>query len=237
MMLIRHRYGLSKAQILCYRDTQAKRDENRSIVLSVEMEDGESADTTEMPKVSGWERTDNNKLQARLVNLADYLDPKRVADQAVDLNLKLMKWRISPNLDLDAIKNTSCLLLGAGTLGGFVSRNLMAWGVRKITLVDNGSVSFSNPVRQPLFEFKDCLEGGAAKAVRAAESLRLIYPGVQAEGHVLSVPMLGHPMMDEAKTKADFERLEQLVDEYIVRLDPSNPCEVAKGWENEVWEP
>ena len=33
------------------------------------------------------------------------------------------------------------------------------WGVRHITLLDNGRVSYSNPVRQSLFTFKDCLEG------------------------------------------------------------------------------
>jgi ubiquitin-like modifier-activating enzyme ATG7 len=49
----------------------------------------------------------------------------RLADQSVDLNLKLMKWRISPNLELEKIKGTKCLLLGAGTLGSYVARNLM----------------------------------------------------------------------------------------------------------------
>ena len=49
----------------------------------------------------------------------------RLADQAVDLNLKLMKWRIAPGLDLEKIKNTKCLLFGAGTLGSYVARNLM----------------------------------------------------------------------------------------------------------------
>lgn len=49
----------------------------------------------------------------------------RLADQAVDLNLKLIKWRIAPELDLEKIKSTSCLLLGAGTLGSYVARNLM----------------------------------------------------------------------------------------------------------------
>jgi len=49
----------------------------------------------------------------------------RLADQAVDLNLKLIKWRIAPGLDLERIKDTKCLLLGAGTLGSYVARNLM----------------------------------------------------------------------------------------------------------------
>ena len=51
--------------------------------------------------------------------------PQRLADQSVDLNLKLIKWRISPTLDLEKIKHTKCLLLGAGTLGSYVSRNLL----------------------------------------------------------------------------------------------------------------
>jgi hypothetical protein len=49
----------------------------------------------------------------------------RLADQAVDLNLKLMRWRIMPSLDLEKISSTRCLLLGAGTLGCYVSRALM----------------------------------------------------------------------------------------------------------------
>jgi ubiquitin-like modifier-activating enzyme ATG7 len=83
--------------------------------------------------------------------------------------------------------------------------------VRKITFVDNGRVSFSNPVRQPLFGFKDCLAGGAKKADRAAEALREIYPGVDAAGHVFSVPMAGHPILDEPKVKEEFQALEKLV--------------------------
>jgi hypothetical protein len=49
----------------------------------------------------------------------------RLADQAVDLNLKLMRWRILPELNLEKVAGTKCLLLGAGTLGCYVARVLM----------------------------------------------------------------------------------------------------------------
>lgn len=229
LLLIKQRWNLHRVQILCYRDVQARRHEAKSLIFSLQRdmatdtalaikpssdETSAAPDKPQMPKVTGWERNSAGKLNFKVTNLADYMDPQRLADQAVDLNLKLIKWRIAPNLDLDVIKNTKCLLLGAGTLGSYVSRNLMGWGVRHITFVDNAKISFSNPVRQPLFDFKDCLDGGAQKAYRAAEALQEIYPGVESNGHVLSVPMLGHPVTDEAKSRADFEQLKQLIDEH-----------------------
>ena len=215
LVLIRRRYKLDKVQILCYRDVQSKRHEAKSRILHLETErDAWSAETTEMPKVTGWERNSLGKVQPKVTNLAQYMDPQLLADQSVDLNLKLMKWRIAPDLDLEKIKETKCLLLGAGTLGTFVSRGLMAWGIRKITFIDNATVSFSNPVRQPLFDFKDCLDGGAKKAYRAAEALQEIYPGVDSIGHVMSVPMLGHPITDEANTRLDFETLQKLIEDH-----------------------
>ncbi|OTB09108.1 hypothetical protein M426DRAFT_51072 [Hypoxylon sp. CI-4A] len=212
LVLVRQRFHLTNVQILCYRDIQSRRHEARSIVLPLSMDSTEEIETNEMPKATGWERNPAGKLSARSVSLAESMDPTRLADQSVDLNLKLMKWRISPDLNLDIIKNTKCLLLGAGTLGSYVSRNLMGWGVRKITFVDYGSVSFSNPVRQPLFTYNDCLKGGAPKATRAAEVLKEIYPGVESEGHVLSVPMLGHPIVEN--TQGDYEKLKGLIDEH-----------------------
>lgn len=52
------------------------------------------------------------------------------------------------------------------------------WGVRHITFVDNAKISYSNPVRQALYEFEDCLSGGKTKALAAANRLRKIFPGV-----------------------------------------------------------
>lgn len=213
LVLVRQRYHLTNVQILCYRDIQSRRHEARSIILPLAMDPlPDEVETAKMPKITGWERNPAGKLSFRSVSLAESMDPTRLANQSVDLNLKLMKWRISPNLDLDIIKKTKCLLLGAGTLGSYVSRVLLGWGVRKITFVDYGAVSFSNPVRQPLFRFSDCMNGGAPKATRAAESLKEIYPGVDSAGHVLSVPMLGHPITE--KTKEDFDTLKALIDDH-----------------------
>ncbi|KAF1809323.1 ubiquitin activating E1 enzyme-like protein [Eremomyces bilateralis CBS 781.70] len=220
LVLIRQRWHLNEVQILCYRDTHIKRDQANSVILHLKSTVPEPVSehtSSTMPKVTGWERNDRNTLSSRIVDLSEYMDPTRLADQAVDLNLKLIKWRIAPSIDLDIVKNTKCLLLGAGTLGSYVSRNLLGWGVRKITFVDNARVSFSNPVRQPLFDFKDCLEGGAMKAHRAAEALGGIYPGVQSEGHAITVPMLGHPTLSneaDNKAKVDFETLQRLVEEH-----------------------
>ena len=50
--------------------------------------------------------------------------------------------------------------------------------MQHITFVDNGIVSFSNPVRQSLFSFEDCLNGGQPKAEAAARALKMIFPGV-----------------------------------------------------------
>ncbi|KAL7770437.1 hypothetical protein CFE70_000371 [Pyrenophora teres f. teres 0-1] len=227
LILMRHRWHLNDAQIMCYRDTHTRRDQPNSLILQLHSdpvpepapmspvsERSDRPQTPKLPKVTGWERTEAGKLTSRNVDLSEYMDERKLADQAVDLNLKLIKWRIAPTIDLDVIKNCKCLLLGAGTLGTYVSRTLMGWGVRKITFIDNATVSFSNPVRQPLFDFKDCLQGGAKKAERAAEALEEIYPGVDATGHVMEVPMLGHPMMDAAKTKLEFEKLQQLISEH-----------------------
>lgn len=166
-------------------------------------------------KSTGWERV-NNKLIPKQANLGSLIDPVKLADQAVDLNLKLMKWRIAPDLDLDIVKNTSCLLLGAGTLGSYIARGLMGWGVRRITFVDSGTVSYSNPVRQPLYTFKDCLNGGAVKAEQAAAALKEIYPSIDSQGFALEIPMAGHAIRDEEEQRKDYEKLLELIESHDV---------------------
>lgn len=139
-----------------------------------------------------WEKSEANRMAPRLIDLSATLDPAKLSETASDLNVRLMKWRALPQLQDGMLKATRVLLLGAGTLGCAVSRCLLGWGFRHITLVDQGHVSYSNPSRQSLFVVSDCVNGGKLKAVRAAEVLTEIHPGVTARGVNLSIPMPGH---------------------------------------------
>ncbi|EGG00390.1 uncharacterized protein MELLADRAFT_118051 [Melampsora larici-populina 98AG31] len=207
-------------QVVAFRDPLTSKPNmtvTRSLITTIELPDQEPQ-STGRPSAIGWEKNSAGKLGPKMADLGPMMDPTRLADQAVDLNLKLMRWRILPDLNLDKIASARCLLLGAGTLGCYVARTLMAWGVRKITFVDSSTVSFSNPVRQPLFEFNDCLEGGKPKAACAAASLKRIYPGVDATGIQMSIPMPGHPIPAHLvdQVQKDVKRLEDLFDEHDV---------------------
>ncbi|EAU81046.2 autophagy protein 7 [Coprinopsis cinerea okayama7 len=209
-----HPESTSELTVLRWRDTQNSK--LGVVTLNVEGTSNATPSVDERPSAVGWERNPQGKLGARLADLGPMMDPTRLAAQAVDLNLKLMRWRILPQLDLEKVRDTKCLLLGAGTLGCYVARGLMAWGVRNITLLDSSRVSFSNPVRQPLFTFEDCLDGGRPKAECAAERLKAIFPGVNARGVALSIPMPGHPVGAGSveQVKADVAKLEQLIEEH-----------------------
>ncbi len=85
LVLIRRRWKLDRAQILCYRDTQARRDEAKSIILPLALEAGDASAVSaqssslsdNMPKVTGWERNNTGKVMSRIANLGEYMDPQR----------------------------------------------------------------------------------------------------------------------------------------------------------------
>lgn len=104
------------------------------------------------------------------------MDERTLAREAVDLNIKLMKWRLLPTLNIPKIQAARCLLFGAGTLGCQLARSLIGWGIKNITLIDYSKVSYSNPVRQTLYEYEDTINGGKPKAETAALRLKKIYP-------------------------------------------------------------
>eukprot|EP01025_Chloroclados_australasicus_P019048 TRINITY_DN2022_c0_g1_i3.p4 TRINITY_DN2022_c0_g1~~TRINITY_DN2022_c0_g1_i3.p4 ORF type:complete len:349 (-),score=48.54 TRINITY_DN2022_c0_g1_i3:206-1252(-) len=128
-----------------------------------------------------------------------------------------MRWRAAPRLEVDKMSAVSCLLLGAGTLGCVVARCLQGWGVRKMTLIDNAEVSYSNPVRQWLYNHEDAATA-APKAEAAAKRLQDVFPGTQSTGSQLSIPMPGHPPPPtEVDTqKNNYLKLKQLIQEHDV---------------------
>lgn len=99
----------------------------------------------------------------------------RLSDKAINLNLKLMKWRLVPDLDLEKISSLRCLLLGAGTLGCSVARVLLGWGINNMTIVDYSNVSHSNTVRQSLYTHEDAVKH-RYKAHAAKDALLRIRP-------------------------------------------------------------
>lgn len=204
--------GKQKVKLLVYRNNGTLQ------TLKLSLEPG--FDPLQSPKVTGWERTVQGKLGPKLADLGSLINPQQLAEQAVDLNLRLMKWRVAPQLDLEIMKNQKVLLLGAGTLGSYVARALLGWGVREITFVDNGRVSYSNPVRQPLYAFKDCFSDvnrqGAPKAEQASAALKEIFPAVKSTGYNLAVPMIGHPVSEGSGVEENYNLLAELFDEHDV---------------------
>ncbi|GMN50693.1 hypothetical protein TIFTF001_019836 [Ficus carica] len=218
LALISSRWDLTSVQFLCYRENRGFADMGSSLVGEAVIAVPQGwKDHHCVPNAVGWELNRGKKVP-RCISLAKSMDPTRLAISAADLNLKLMRWRALPSLNLDVLSNLKCLLLGAGTLGCQVARMLMAWGVRKITLLDNGKVAMSNPLRQSLYTLDDCLNGGELKATAAVRSLKRIFPAVEAEGIVMAIPMPGHPVpsQEEPGVLDDCRRLHDLVDSHDV---------------------
>lgn len=223
LVLVARAMQRNAVSVLCFREkfVGGAHDVADSLLLRVEGLGAAvvgAASASDVPKASGWERNKKGKLLPRMVDLADSMDPKRLAATAVDLNLKLMRWRLLPSVDLEKVRDLRCLLLGSGTLGCNVARQLLAWGVRNVTMLDNGTVSFSNPVRQSLYEFADCLDGGKPKSVAAAAKLKQIFPDCNAVAVDMSIPMAGHPIPEghDEQVRADVAKMHALVREHDV---------------------
>ena len=184
---------------------------SRSQLLDVDLSEAKIPEG--VPKVL----TVNSLKENKVVDLKTQLDERSLSTMAVDLNIKLMKWRLLPELDIEKVQKTRCLLFGAGTLGCQLARNLLGWGVRNISFVDYGRVTHSNPVRQSLYDFEDALGGGKPKAETAALKLAKIFPEINAKGYSLEVPMPGHYAESVEKQKQISEtlnKLEELVESH-----------------------
>ena len=152
-----------------------------------------------------------HELEASTVDLKAMFNPETIAENAVDLNINLMKWRMCPYLNTEIIRTQKYLLVGAGTLGCHVSRALLGWGARHITFIDNGKVSYSNPVRQSLYTFEDSKNvGNNFKALLAAEKLKKIFPMVDAKGFNITIPLPGRTLIDKEAKEEYLKNLEIL---------------------------
>ena len=201
LVLVRNTFSFNLLTIICARTKGGKFDSDSSVFFDVSLCEKVSPD---FKVLHGFDS------RPRVSKLGSSLDPMQLAASAVDLNIQLMKWRASPLLDATAISQKKCLLIGAGTLGCSVARALLGWGVRHITMVDNGRVSFSNPVRQSLYCYEDCLSGGQMKATAAAAALRRIFPLCSASGMNMTIPMPGH-FATEEETRKNAKLLEELI--------------------------
>ena len=159
------------------------------------------------------------ELEVNSVDLKSMFNPETIAENAVDLNINLMKWRMCPYLNTDIIRKQKYLLVGAGTLGCHVSRALLGWGARHITFIDNGKVSYSNPVRQSLYTFEDSKKiENNYKALLAAEKLKEIFPMVDSKGFNITIPLPGRTLID-AKAKEEYFKNLEILEKQIKECD------------------
>lgn len=164
-------FNQKEFKVVCIRENTSKQDISSSVIIKARL----GRLIGETIKCGGWEKNGEKNIPKK-IDVGFMMDPMKLAESSVSLNLNLMKWRMFQTLDLDIISKQKCLLIGSGTLGCQIARNLLAWGIFNITFVDRSKVSYSNPVRQPLYEFEDCLEGGKPKAQCAADHVKKIYP-------------------------------------------------------------
>lgn len=178
LFLINQKFGRNLVKVVCIR-SHSKASQLPSLVMDIALHiDVESSPESSVERnfeAVGLEPHMSGKLCPRMLDLSAQMDPLRLAESSVDLNIRLMRWRLLTSLNIELISNLRCLIIGAGTLGCNVALTLQGWGVKNIDFVDNGKVSFSNPVRQPLYDFEDS-KIGKFKAIAASERLKKIFP-------------------------------------------------------------
>eukprot|EP00392_Amoebophrya_sp_AT5.2_P013709 g13838.t1 len=168
---------------------------------------GEKIEPPQKSFVAGWLKNESGSSVVRHVDLAQWLNPAAIARSAVDLNIKLMKWRLP-----ERMQELKFLMLGSGTLGCALARNLLGWGVRHITFLDSGIVNFSNPVRQSLFTHQDAVEQ-RGKAETAFQRARDVMPELEGAAVRLEIPMPGHPA---SYNEDSISKLRELVESHDV---------------------
>lgn len=205
------RWKIEKVQFLCYRERQRGGiDLENSLIGEASFAPPHDCDDSDyVPEVIGWEGEtpgDGRKeMKMKAINLKS-LSPESQVDEQQLMHLKLMGWRHFP-VNLDKLHGTRCLLLGAGALGCEVSRLLMTWGVRKLTVVDGGCVAMPDLVKQSLYVKKDI---GVPRASAIVPHLQERCPAVEVVGIQMEIPLPGNPV-SPSKIASVLDHLKELV--------------------------
>jgi ubiquitin-like modifier-activating enzyme ATG7 len=166
-----------------------------------------------------WVTRLQNNVQTpiHIVNMKQHIDAKQIAMDSIKLNLDLMKWRVLPDLDLTNIMDKKVALFGMGTLGCAAARQLLAWGITNLTLIDKGTVSYSNPVRQNLYTYQDA-EQQRFKVTAAKEQLLLIAPYATVTTHQITIPMKDHVWTEQHSMTKEIAIIDDIIAENDIIL-------------------
>uniref|UniRef100_A0A0D9V2W5 Ubiquitin-like modifier-activating enzyme ATG7 n=1 Tax=Leersia perrieri TaxID=77586 RepID=A0A0D9V2W5_9ORYZ len=208
------RCKIEKVQFFCYREKRGHPDLQQSLIGEASFLAPHGWDAPDyVPEAIGWEGETIGKeykeMKPKEIDLSS-INPASQDEEKQLMHLKLMGWRHFA-VNLDKLSSARCLLLGAGTLGCEVARLLMTWGVRKLTVVDNGCVSMSDLVKQSLYTDKDC---GVPRVTAIVPHLKERCSAVEVEGIQMEIPILGHNISasNAASVLDDCKRLQTLVD-------------------------
>lgn len=92
---------MRRLHVLCMRERRGCFDADASLALDVALP--ELPDGFHPAPLGGWEPNERGKAGPRTADLAPAMDPRQLAEAAVQLNLRLMRWRAAPALDVGAI--------------------------------------------------------------------------------------------------------------------------------------
>ncbi|CAO2176726.1 unnamed protein product [Urochloa humidicola] len=205
------RWKIEKIQFFCYRERQGKPDLEQSLIGEASFPSPNGWDDPDhVPDAIGWEGIKPGKktkeMKAKEISIQSE-NPASQDEEKQLMHLKLMGWRHFP-VNIDKLSQVRVLVLGAGALGCEVARLLMTWGVRKLTVVDSGTVAMSDLVKQSLYIDKDC---GVPKVTAIVPHLKARCPAVDVEGVQMEIPVPGHSTSKMASVLDDCKNLQKLV--------------------------
>ncbi|CXI42985.1 autophagy-related protein 7, putative [Plasmodium berghei] len=176
--------------------------------------------------IPGWKKyieKKNNKIKENIIyviNLNNFLNKNTIQRISLELNIKLIKWRILKNFKFEKIHDLKILIIGLGTLGCSVARTCVAWGIKNFTFIDNSRVSFSNVSRQSLFNLENAESYnniGEYKSIAAKNNLLKISPDLNIISKIMDIPMPGHlNYLKNENLYNTIEELDKIIDNHDV---------------------